>query len=77
MFLNYCITPIFYNFSDLNRKHEMFLNVKRKNYIQAANKLNRKHEMFLNFLPSFITFYLHNLNRKHEMFLNSKHVLLY
>ena len=54
----------------LNRKHEMFLNVKNPRHALGTAYLNRKHEMFLNLSSLIILQAQSYLNRKHEMFLN-------
>ena len=55
----------------LNRKHEMFLNIRHSYATRLFEMLNRKHEMFLNIKLSSQISVLVDLNRKHEMFLNN------
>ena len=70
MFLNAVALVLLISINLLNRKHEMFLNLKYKYQKHLHLILNRKHEMFLNSRNGSNRIWAPKLNRKHEMFLN-------
>ena len=69
--MKYAAQIIFDLMQEINRKHEMFWNVRWSKINKLTKSINRKHEMFWNAHLFKGTCEVNLINRKHEMFWNN------